>query len=69
MPLNFFPQYSQTSLDERVELLACYASGAYTSQDSDAYTFLKLSSSLIEKHNKGELWQQMLIKALCRVNR
>lgn len=69
MPLNFFPLYSLSNINERIKILAYYASGVYTSQNSDSYTFLDISNTIIKEHNEGKLWQQYLIKALCKVNR
>ena len=69
MPLSFFPHYSLANINERIKVLACYASGVYTSQNSDSYTFLDVSNGIIKDYNNGKLWQQWLIKALTKVNR
>lgn len=69
MPLSFFPHYSLSNINDRILLLSEYASGVYTSMNSDAYTFLSISTKLNKEFKDGNLWQQWLIKALCRVNR
>jgi len=67
--MNFFPRYTDKSIIDRISLLSQYASGVYTSQDSDFLTFITLSDDIYEKFEKKQLWQLKLIEALCLVNR
>lgn len=65
--MNFFPQYSQRVIIDRISFLASFASGVYCSPTSDCYSFLALYDKMARDYNEGNLWQQVLIKALCRV--
>ena len=65
--MNFFPRYSQRSILDRISFLAQYASGVYCDQNADSFMFLGLSEKLIDDYNKDKLWQEVMIKALCRV--
>lgn len=67
--MNFFPRYTDKAIIDRISLLAQYASGAYTSQDSDFLTFIMLSDDIYDKFENRNLWQLKLIEALCTVNR
>lgn len=39
----------------------------FCSETSDAQMFLGVSDKLMNNYNKEELWQEILIKAICKV--
>jgi hypothetical protein len=65
--MNFFPLYSPKEIINKIAFLAEYGSGVFCSETSDAQMFLGVSDKLMNNYNKEELWQEILIKAICKV--